>query len=215
MRNVSRWAVSVAVTVLLVVVVLGPRPDHPLSADATVTTLVNGAATTGRSAAAIFAASTPGDTGIEQWMFLKTGTGQAFLDVSLDSGVSWSHLYEFKGNPDTFRWYACGGCRFSISYVATATNTVTVKVSQSGIIVPSVPTSTQTPTFTATLTRTVTPTATRTYTATITPTVTKTPTRYPTQAPIYPAVLPTRTMTPTPTNTPTATNTATRTPTPT
>lgn len=213
MKKLSGWWVAAAFAAVFTLILTTPSRERSLRADATVTTLVSGATTTGQSAVQIFAAPTPGDTGIEQWMFVKTGNGAAYLNVSADSGVTWSIAHEFAGNPDFFRWYSCGGCRFKITYVATTTDTVTVQVTQPGIIVPSAPTHTATPTGTATKTFTATRTYTPTWTATRTPTVQMTPDDYATPLPQFPPGDPTRTPTWTPTATPTPTKTPTVSPT--
>jgi hypothetical protein len=195
--------------------VLSRPHGNEIRANATVTTLLNAVTASGPSLSNVYATTTPGDTGYETWFFAftATGSGSAKVQASFDSGTTFQDVYSFKGAADTYLIPSCGGCQFRAYAVNASTgNTVTVRVSQSGIIVPFVTTATATPANTAT----VTPTVTRTPTVTPTRTQTRTPTTVftlipsPTPVGYYPtAPASTSTPTVTPTRTPT------RTPTPT
>lgn len=108
-----------------------------LKADGSTTALLTNRSTVGASPQ-IYAAS--GELGRESWFFVKTGSGNARLEVSLDSGVSYVALKAFTpgegGNLITMP--SCGGCRFRV-YVTSASSTavVSVGVTVSGSIVPA------------------------------------------------------------------------------
>jgi len=210
----KRPSIAPLLFVAFFVWVLAQPRAHQALGNATVTTLLNAVTAPGPSLSNIYAATTPGDAGYETWSFLfsRTGSGTAVVQMSVDSGTTFVPVYAFKGDADLFLIPSCGGCQFR-AYATNAStgNTVTVRVSQSGVIVPFVTTATATFTPTVTQTPTVTPTPTLTQTPTVTPTVTPTRSPVPTVTPIFgvpaPTFTPTRTPSRTPTYTPTFTPT--------
>ena len=175
----------------------------PALSDNTLTTLLSAVTAAGPSNANIYAALTPSATGYEAWFFsfTSTGTGKAKVQITFDGGATYQDIYNFQGHQDLYRLPVCGACQLRVyATQASVGNTVTVIVSQSGVIVPVAQT------YTPSVTPTVTQTATRTATATFSPTVTITRSFAPTL---------THTNTRTPSNTRTVTNTPTVTQTPT
>lgn len=207
MKNSTLALLAIAGIALLVMFLPGPPVPRVALADRSSTTLMNASAATGPGAASIFTQETPTEGSGDHFVFQYRAGGpraNCVLQVSNDSGTTWSTVHNFKNPDDVFAFPVCGACQLrAYALYADSTNTNTVIVTLSGAAVALAPTytATKTPTVTPTSTRTPTPTVTRTYTPTITPTATYlTPTPTPT---ITPTATPSKTPTKTPTFTPT------------
>jgi hypothetical protein len=166
-------------------------------ADRSSTTIMNAQTFVGAGLSSIYTAVTPAEDAASHFVFQYHGGpgARARLEISNDTGTTWSTLYAFKTPDDAFSYPVCGACQFRAvadAASATATNTVLVTLSGAAVPVAITYTATSTPTFTvtATFTQTMTPTVTPTQTMTPTFTRTATPTN---TATVTPTVTPTHT----------------------
>jgi hypothetical protein len=217
MKN-YRLAVLVA-ALAMGVLILPHGGDRAAIADKTSTTLMNGQTTNGVGLASLTSAITPTEDSAGHWLFqfacrdaasAASAACSVHLELSNDSGTTWSAIHRFTGSDEVYQFPTCGICSFrAIGDNLSTAFKATLIASQSGA------TGASAPTYTATSTPTLTQTPTRTPTVTPTRTITPTFTNTAKAATITPTFTPTAVHTSTPTNTPTLTPTLTLTPTPT
>jgi hypothetical protein len=157
MKTKSFTIAVLGALVLVALLVPRDRVEHQALAAGSAVVLANAQTTTGPGIASGYTAATPGEVGSENLLFVFRAAGtnaaraQAHLEISDDSGSTWTGLHTFGTGSDVFRYPVCAVCTFRVvSDYASSTATVTVTMSVSGAAVAIAPTRTPTPTPTVT-----------------------------------------------------------------